>query len=177
MRTLQLTALARVRLWLDERSTDGYPTVDALEKRAPAGRHRTEPQRSVCIEAVVPRGARCEYGLLGVEFSPDLLAEIRYEVGYSNALGTVWHNSIGGVDEVRLGLPLEYAHAVLSSLERAGDGRLASGLMRVTDAAHGLVGSSANLFSRLAAVCVDLAIGVEVPDSELVLALRKALQC
>lgn len=176
MKTLQLTRFAKARVWFGERVTDGFKpdgVITSSVERSFAG----EPTRNVMVglEALLPTGARAEYGLLGLEFLPDHLGRLQIEVPYSGMAGIAWPDALAGkLDEVRLGLPEEYASAVLASLSSAGEGRVPSGVLRIVDAAHGLVGSSPNFFGKLARAALELSFlsGTEVSDDHLVSLLR-----
>ena len=129
----------------------------------------------VGLEALVPRGGFAQYGLLELAFLPDDLDRLQLEVPYSSITGTAWPGALAGsLDEVRLGLPKEYAPAVLASLSSAVEGRIPSGVLRIVAAAHGLVGSSPRFFEKIARAAVELALldGDEVPDDRLVSLLR-----
>lgn len=176
MRTLQLTPLAKARVWSGEKMTGGFKAEGVITGSAEQS-FAGWPSSNVVVglEALLPRGARAEYGLLGLEFMPDDLGRLQMAVPYSGMAGTAWPDALAGkLDEVRLGLPKEYASAVLASLSSAVEGRAPSGVLRIVDAAHGLVGSSPNFFGKLTRAAVELVLlsGIEVPDDRLVSLLR-----
>src|SRR5262249_43520044 len=121
---------------------------------------------------------RAEYGLLGVEFDVRRTGRLRFEVGWSHGNGPAWAEALASsIDSVRLGLPREFARAVLNGLVSTLGERLPSGIVHVTDGAHGLVGSSARFFERLACTVADLMLlnGVEFRDDQLATFLSASL--
>jgi hypothetical protein len=179
MKTLQITPVAKARVWVNERATVGYETDGALGGMARPSARELNGGLMVAVEVLLPRGARAEYGLLGIQFVADTSMRLHCEVAFSAGMnGQLWPDSLAAkLDHVRLGLPKEYASAVLASLLAAVEGRMPSGVVRITDSAHGLVGSSPDLFGRLAAATVELALlqGAEFPNDEAVKLLRRIL--
>lgn len=182
LRTLQLTPLAKARVWFGETLTSGFVTEGVITRTTGAAGKKNAggPSRSVVVgvEALLPRGARAEYGLLGLEFLPDDLVRLQIEVPSSGMAGISWPDALAGkLDEVRLGLPKEYASAVLDTLSSAVEGRLPSGTLRIVEAAHGLVGSSPSFFGKLTRAGLELALlsESEVTDDHLVSLLRGIL--
>lgn len=176
MKTLQLTPFVKTRVWYGEKMTGGFEAQAVIT--GSAGQNSAGwPSGNVVVglEALLPRGARAEYGLLGLEFLPDNLGRLQMEVPYSGMTGVAWPDALAGkLDEVRLGLPKEYASAVYASLSSAVEGRVPSGVLRIVDAAHGLVGSSPSFFGKLTRAAVELVLlsGIEVPDDRLGSLLR-----
>jgi hypothetical protein len=159
--TIQLNAIAKVRIWFGERPTSGFPAKGVLFGSAASGGDgpHTNP---IGIEAFVPRGGMAEYGLLSVEFQPTEGRALQIEVPHSEMGGAPWVDTLAGkVDDVRLGLPQEYAIAVVTSMSSASAGRYRSGVLRVTDAVHGMVGSTPNFFGRLGRAAVELELANE----------------
>lgn len=109
---------------------------------------------TVGVEAFVPRGARAEYGLLVVErlvvpADPGVQEAARAVDfdGASTSSGT-WDEALCRATETALiGLPREYASAVIAGLAEGG---VLGGDVRVVGAAHGAIGSSPAFFARLA---------------------------
>jgi hypothetical protein len=176
MRVLQLPRFAEARVWFGKSVIGGFKSegvITGTTRQSYAGGQSSN--MIVGLEALVPCGGYAQYGLLELEFLPDDLARLRLEVPYSSMTGTAWPGALAGIlDEVRLGLPKEYAPAVLASLSSAVEGRIPSGVLRIVAAAHGLVGSSPNFFGKIARAAVELALlgEDEVPDDRLVSLLR-----
>lgn len=106
---------------------------------------------------MVPRGARCEYGLLGAQFHGTEGTALRVEVSCSHDDGVSWPESLGAsIDDVRLGLPHEYAEAISVGVGAYAIGLFPPGRLTFTKAAYGLIGSSPRFFSLLAKCVVTL---------------------
>jgi len=180
MRILQLTPLAKARVWSEHMLTSGFAPDGVLT--APVGRAADSPPTGepllVGIEALVPRGPRAEYGLLALSFARHAVGPLEIEVPYSVSEGPVWTASLAGtLDEVRIGLPAPYANAVLEALSPTAVGRLPPGLLRVAEAAHGAVGSSPRFFGKLARAAVELVevVNSDLPEERLIELLRSVL--
>jgi len=105
-------------------------------------------RRIAAIELNIPRGPFSSYALLGAElvhFDLDGL-EVVLPV---NSIGAPFAPSLAlKADEVKSGIPDEYAGAVFAGIERAADsiGVPVRFSLRFHWAAHGLVGSSSSIF-------------------------------
>jgi hypothetical protein len=149
MRLLQLTPLAKARVWF-HRATPAFIPVGTVSKRAVANPIILVKAGHITLEALVPRGGRAEYGLLGITFQRDRTNVLQVEVPYSDEEGTPWLDSIGNqVDHVLLGLPREYAGPIVDAAMEFGAHQFPAGIIKVVEAAHGLVGSNADFFRRL----------------------------
>lgn len=179
MRDIKLSGFGKARVWFSERVTPSFPCELTIQAEASAFAARALQTDRICVEAFVPRGGRVEYGLLGLAFDGDPAGRLRVEVGWSHAEGPSWKGSlVSGIDEVRLGLPEEYAIAVLRSLASTADGRFPSGTVRVCECAHGLAGSSATFFALLGHAVAELMLldGTELTDDRLMSLLSSTVQ-
>lgn len=130
----------------------------------------------VTLEAFVPLGAMAQYGLLGVCFEPTGDKVLRIEVPYSNEAGGSWPDSLAeGVDDVRLGLPSEFAKVVLDAAADSASRRFPPGSLRIVEAAHGMVGSSPNFFRRVIICVLELMHERHLEDSDMAALLRAGL--
>jgi len=149
MMFLELTTLAKARIW----------RASAVPTFAPAGTLIEEvgadPEASLLrdrigVEALVPRGARAEYGLVGVAFERSRTGVLQVHVPFTKTAGPSWPDSLARqLDDVRLGLPYEYAAPILAVASDSARQRFPAGTLKITHAAHGLVGSSGEFFGRL----------------------------
>ena len=173
---LQLTALAKARVSFDVGLTSGYTSQGVLAAVVEASTTVPLPActRMVAVEVVVPRGGRVEYGLLAATYVTSGEGPTRVEVPFSDEAGPVWTESLAArLNEVRIGLPREYASAVLETLSSALPGRLSPGLLRISESAHGAAGSSRRLFGVLGrAVGELLTLGEPLPDAVIIERLR-----
>lgn len=177
MRALRITRFAKARVWIDERATEGYVTRGVIQGSVHAGVGASK-DRIMGVEALVPRGGLAEYGMIGFRLVSSALDVLQCEVGYSDMSGPSWPDALATrLDNVRIGLPEEYASAVMEALSLACRDRMPPGVLSVVDAAHGLVGSSPSFFSRLTAAAVELALldGPELQEIQMTKILKESL--
>lgn len=129
--------------------------------------------RLAAVEVFVPLGPRSMYGLLGGKFKPDATGHLSIDVSVAAANERLLADNLAMKgDEVRVGLPAEYAQAVLAGVSLAkGDlNVLAAGRLSINCAAHSAIGSCAAVYKHLAAILVKLLNSaiVEPSDDELV---------
>jgi hypothetical protein len=119
------------------------------------------------LEAYVPLGGMVKYGLLGGEFCPDESGALSVRIHLCEPSGAPFAEALAArVDDVRIGLLMEYGDAVLDSIrrEQTGPSALPSGLLTIDHAAHGMVGSSANHFGRVAEGLMMLLVAEELNE-------------
>lgn len=106
--------------------------------------------------AFVPRGARAQYGLLGLRYLPASTEAPTVKVPAMVGTRGTWQGELAGpADEVHVGLSAEYADAVLEGLLESAD--RSPGTLEVIEAAHGLAGSSGAFFRTIVrAACAIL---------------------
>lgn len=156
MRVLELTPLAKARVWLGG-SVATFGPEESLTREVEVDRKASVSLPHLTLEAFVPRGARAEYGMLGVIFQPTGDNVVRVRVPYSELAGDRWRTSLAAAaDDVRLGLRSEYANAVLDAAADFSARRFPPGSISVVEAAHGSVGSSADFFRRLTVSVLEL---------------------
>lgn len=122
---------------------------------------KLDEMRLAAAEVFVPRGAMVDYGALGVHFAPHSTDYLRIQVPVlEHAMNGLLRDSLASVvDTVRIGLPAEYTRAVAAGiLGSDAAAALGSGDLRIRCAAHGEVGSSPDMFSRLASFLVELLV-------------------
>ena len=171
--TLSLTQFACARVWMGEEPLDRFPADGALTKTIRAGIVR--PRQSVAVEAFVPRGGRALYGLLGIELVAGDAVDTEVRVPFSTDAGSRWAHALAAKDVVECGLPREYAADTLLALSTSLEGRCAAASVVVTHAAHSPVGSSPEMFARLARACAELALASRWDAAENTRALRELL--
>lgn len=165
-KTLGIGTFGKGRLWVDEDVEAGYSPIRVLERHLLASRASKVEGRVVAVEVYLPRGARAEYGLIGMRYEPTPGRELLVRVLVGDAQTRKYEASLAGqVDEVRVGLPAEYAQAVLeATCDEASEG-LAPGIVTIDRAAHGRVGSSMLLFDQLARLVVRV-LAAPVPSED-----------
>lgn len=156
MKILQLTEYARARVWFD-RSVCEYSQAGSLKTVLHGEPTAHVSRQHIVVEAFVPRGGLAQYGLLGLQFDKAKSMVLRVEVPYSEGAADPWPGSLAsGVDDVRLGLPREYAHAILNAAAVSAERRFPPGAIKAVEAAHGQVGSSTRFFESLATCVIEL---------------------
>jgi hypothetical protein len=98
------------------------------------------------------------YGLLGAELTPAETAELQVEVGVTRRGGRRIEWALAArIDDVRVGLPREFAEPVLTGATESGNAReLGPSLLQYDCAAYTAVGSAPIIFQRIAALVVQL---------------------
>ena len=173
MRILELGKYRRARVWIGNLPDAACPSVKTLTHTIAAGGELQNGLRLAAIEVFVPLGPRSMYGLLGGQFEPDATGQLTIDVNVSTATERLFADSLTVKgDQVRVGLPAEYAQAVLAGVNLAHSemDALASGKLSFNCAAHGAIGSCEAVYKHLAAVLVKLfnAASLELSDDELV---------
>ena len=165
MRTVRVGRFGSARVWLDEPAEAAAPADAVLCRQIRPG-HVPPRRKSVCIEAAIPRGARTEYGLLGITSvggGQELLVELPI-----SASGSEWHSPlVASSEQASVGLRPEYGDAILGAIEETATGRIGPGVLRLSQAACGLVGSSRNFMARLARAAVEILAADVASDSNL----------
>ena len=127
------------------------------------------------VEALIPRGGHISYGLLGVCFEPvDGARDVRLEVPWSAPGGAIWAESLSVLYPSPLGLSEAFAPPVLVEMAAAAQGRVAPGVLRVTEAAECEVGSSPKYMSGLARACLELLLSGPGSDEAFIALLRQS---
>jgi hypothetical protein len=148
--------LARGRVLVEEVPCRIAPSSPRARPLAPSATVTSHIATTLGVEAFVPRGARAEYGLLVVERfverfverGPDTQARLPVDVDGASASSGTWDEALCRATETAfVGLPREYASAVIAGLAEGG---VLGGDVRVVGAAHGAIGSSPAFFGRLA---------------------------
>ncbi|WP_437306062.1 hypothetical protein [Sorangium sp. So ce388] len=154
---IQMTPLAKARLWVSESATSGVAFTEPISGSFVAARPGAPEHPAVTVEALVPRGPLAEYGLLGLAYKSTASGNLCIEVGHSASDGSRWDRSLASaIDDVRLGLPEEYSQAIFQALSSAVGAKLGPGVLRLSEAAHGAIGSSPNFFARLSLAAAEL---------------------
>ena len=115
MKIIQVTQYATARVWFDD-GVRGLLPEGELSSAIEA-----EPNARVCaphvtLEAFVPRGGFAQYGLLGLRFEGATDTVLRVVVPYSIGDGESWSEALGAaIDDIRFGLPDEYAPSILDA--------------------------------------------------------------
>ena len=158
MISLNLGLHREVRVWLNELPELSYPIADVVERSIRTKAPVAATVRRAAVEMLIPTGGFAQYGLLGAEFVSGASGELRLQVAVSDNGGQRIDWSLAsGIDEVRAGLPQEYAESMLDGALTADEVHgLGSGVLRFQHAAYAVVGSSPWIFQHLAVLVVRL---------------------
>jgi hypothetical protein len=175
MKIFQLATVARARVWFGGAVPEFSPS-GSLRTAAGGDPNARVARSRLTVEAIVPRGARVEYGLLGMRFDRATDTVLQVEIPYSDGAGKPWSESLAAeIDDVALGLPREYAQPILDVVIRRAAQRFPPGAIRVVEAAHGAVGSSARFFVGLATCGLKLMQDEPRGDEQMVALLKTHL--
>lgn len=159
---LNLNAYARARLWDSSELPDlgGLPVVEHILRAS----ENAKPSKNIAIEVAVPRGGVTSFGLLGATFEPARAASLTMTVLSDG--DRVFPDALAPSPERAVfGLPQEYVNSVVNGFLK-GAALLADipgGSLVFDRAAHGMLGSSCELFRELAACVTRLALGATMP--------------
>jgi hypothetical protein len=172
VRVLHLGKIRHARVWIEELPDAAYPAIKVLTHTIAAGAASRNILRLAAIEVFVPLGPRWMYGLLGGQFSQDSTGQLIVDVGVSTPNGRSFPDSLAMKgEEVRVGLPAEYAQSVLAGVDLAETElkTLAPGKLSISCATHGTIGSSQAIYKHLSATLVKFfnTASLESSDDEL----------
>jgi hypothetical protein len=159
MRVLELGKYRRARVWIGELPDASYPFIEVLTHTVVARAESQSALKLAAIEIFVPLGPRSMYGLLGGQFDPETAGHLSVDVRVSAANGRLLADSLAMKgDEVRVGLPAEYAQAVLVGVDLAATepNTVAPGRLSISCAAHGAIGSCEAIYKHLSTTLVKL---------------------
>ncbi len=112
MRTLELGKYQRARVWIGELPNVACPPVKTLTHTIVADSELQHGLRLAAVELLIVTGPRSIYGLLGGQWKPDATGELSIEISISGANERLLVDNLAMKgDEVRVGLPAEYANA------------------------------------------------------------------
>ena len=168
---LKLTKFQSARVWLNELPVGTtFKPESTLIKKVDGGQSASGVVDAAAIEWLVPLGPRTVYGLLGGRLLPSADRSFTIEVGLSGEDGPQYESTLASKvsEDARVGLPAEYGQAVFDAAVGAlrGVGHPVSGRIVFDHAAHGRVGSSPLIFSRLAMALIELLTSKRLPDQQ-----------
>jgi len=169
MKILELGKYRQARVWLEELPDASYPSVKTFTHTIAADRESRSGLRSAAIEVYVPVGPRSMYGLLGGQLEPAATGHLSVDVSISVANERLFANSLAmKADEVRVGLPAEYARSVLAGVDLANGelNGLTAGKLSIDHAAHGAIGSCEAVYKHLAAILVKILNAAPEPSDD-----------
>jgi hypothetical protein len=155
MLTVRLGRLGKGRVWLDDMPDMAYDAARVEECSTAAGPGKALRPHAA-VEMFLPRGPVAMYGALGVMFTPGAGNGLMIHVGAADVGMDLCKDALAAaIDEVRTGLLPEFVDAALKGLlagaEAVGHG---AGVLMVTHAACGRIGSNSWIFERLGRAAV-----------------------
>lgn len=155
---LQLTALAKARVWF-HRATPEFVASGTVNRSVEVSSTSLVRREYLTLEAYVPRGGHAEYGLLGFHFEREVANPLQVNVPYMEEGGRPWLDSLTAqVDDIRVGLPREFAVPVLDAIAGFASHGFPAGKLTVVEAAHGQVGSSEQFLRRVVACALSMMV-------------------
>jgi hypothetical protein len=175
--SFQLSLHRRANVWIDEAPPAAFAASSCLNRTVMKPRSAIEAARTIAgVEVNFTHGPKSSYALLGAEL---IEAEADgFEICVLvNDGGVPFLGSLAGRrDEVRVGLPAEYATAVVSGAVRIAESIAAPPKRKLWFrwAAHGLINSSPSIFEQVSGIVLQLLIIPTVVDDA---KIRTLLQC
>jgi hypothetical protein len=123
-------------------------------------------RKLAAIEINIPHGPVASYALLGAELADADVEGLKVIVPISSIGSRISPSLAPKSEEVRLGLPEEYASAVFKGVEKLAEsnGLPTNMAMRFSWAAHGEVSSSRSVFENVSGLVVRLFALPDVPS-------------
>lgn len=146
------------RLWIDEIPNICYDNTHQLQFAAKTEFINTVQSVKIALELSLPQNSS-NYALLGISYTPsdNNIIEVKINAS-SNTEEKVKETIVSAIDEIYVGIPLEYANAVKSAtqsvIEEIND--FPNGILEFNLGAHGLIGSSNVIFSRVTYIILKL---------------------
>jgi hypothetical protein len=152
----------KARVWLAERPCAAYCQSYTIERVFSAKGLGHRGVKCCGIELFIHVGGYCPYALLGGEFTSEDSSILRIKVAVSENGGDPFTQNLSrGIDQVWTGLPADYSEAVIEGAAKVGANHiLGAGTLVFDRAAHGSIGSSRSIFSRVSGAVVRL-LGTE----------------
>lgn len=149
MRSIKVGVSSRANIWIGTLPDSVFEAKGVREFRIETGSAGEEAVLRAAVEIWYPRDA-AYYGLLGGTLTPGQGHATLVQVATSDQYGRgLQHPSVLSKD-ARVGLPPEYAEAIVGSASGTPElALLGPGVLRFDCAAHDVVGSAPMVFGRL----------------------------
>ncbi|WBW97427.1 hypothetical protein [Oceanirhabdus sp. W0125-5] len=148
----------RGRVWIDELPNMSYDVIQQLHSFIEIKSNSEIQAANLALELSLPRGAS-NYALVGLRYTPTKNKVVEIKVNVSRNTGEIINDNIASqIDQVHVGIPLEYANVVLNTarsvIQEIND--YPSGIIEFNLGAHGLIGSSQVIFSKITSIIIKL---------------------
>jgi hypothetical protein len=150
--------LREAGIWLDELPNWHYEGTETIERQFDSTSSDQMVNISSAIELFVPLGARFYYGALAVTFIPAIIGPLVVQVPILESEVILQDALVDNkLDTVFIGLFPEYARGIFDGLLNTDATQLlGSGMLSISGAAHGAIGSSPWMFKLLSRISVKL---------------------
>jgi hypothetical protein len=176
---LNMPRQQKARIWIDEYPPCNLGQQIAVQRLLPAQHPSPIIRANFAIEWTAHVGPRTLYGLLGAQIVPTDVAQLKVVI-HTGTPEAVYSDTIASraSEDVRIGLPNEYAAAVVAGIAAACAEPLNTrrGIISIEVGAHGLVGSSENIFQRMGRAFGELSKAEGMTSPEEIAELLKAAE-
>ncbi|VBB09156.1 Hypothetical protein LUCI_4442 [Lucifera butyrica] len=160
----------RGRLWINDFPGFESKIIDTIHRTFVGAKEIPRCNKSVVLEILLPRNAS-NYALLGATFIPLVGGTLDVKINIGVHDDAVLKDNIAFTsDEVHVGIPKEYAFAVMDSVaETLDDSEFPPGILFFDVGAHSDVGSSRMIFSRVTKILIKIIFNniLELSEDEL----------
>jgi len=170
IKSITLSHHRQVQIWLDEVPPAEFAAKSEVIKLVKPKLAIDTFRSRAGVEICIPHGAYVSYGLLGAELVASNVNGLEVIVAINENVRAFQTALAPKSEEVIVGLPQEYAAAVLTGIERVLSqvGGPSNASLRVNWAAYGLVGSSQSIFERMGEIILKLLlIPKDAPEDRL----------
>jgi len=148
----------RGRVWTDEMPNISYDVIQQLHSFIEIKSNSKIRATNLALELSLPRGAS-NYALVGFRYVPTKNKVVEIKVNVSSNTGEIINDTTASqIDQVHVGMPLEYANVVLNTarsvIQEIND--YPSGILEFNLGAHALIGSSQVIFSKITSIIIKL---------------------
>ncbi|WP_055666130.1 hypothetical protein [Desnuesiella massiliensis] len=147
------------RLWINTFPNFQCTTIKTIKTIVESNNCNKINIYNITLELLLMPRHTSNYGLLGAKFTPTNKGLLEIQVDVSQYNGDITKDSIAmPEDEVHVGIPEEYAHSIMqTSISVIKEiGGLPSGILQFNLGAHGYVGSSILIFSKITSAILKL---------------------
>lgn len=160
----------RANVWLDEPPPAGFTASSTVAEIVRPNVVVSTSRRTAGVEISIPHGPKASYALLGAELVESEVDGLEVVVAV-NSVGSPFAPSLAlKPDEVKVGLPAEFADAVVAGIESiaASLGCPTKSVLRFRWAAHALAGSSPSIFAEASGLVMQLLmLPQSAPESDI----------
>ncbi len=162
-----LVGLRKGRLWINNLPKIEYTTIDVLKAKIKAEGSTNLVNTQIALELLLPNEVS-NYALLGADFTPNDSDLLTIEVCISKNDDLILSDTIAKpYEEVHVGIPREYAQTIIDTVQKTLNDsvEVPSGILRFNCGAHGYIGSSQAIFSKVTRIILVLITCSEVQNS------------